>query len=115
MTGPVNDIALLAAVEVVISPPRLTSVSPVKETDLILLVEPAVLPMYPPIVIVPAPSPPVPSVKVTVSSPSVPVIFPAIVISPPPLSKVKAPFTTTLPRKFTSPEAVKDPVLPDKV
>ena len=64
---------------------------------------------------VPVPSPPVPSVSVTISSPLVPVIFPAIDILPPPLSTEKVPSTTTFPKKLTSPLVAKDPVLPERV
>ena len=115
VTGPVKAIAPSAAVEVVMSPPKLIPVSPVIDTDLMLLVLPAVLPIVPPMVMVPVPSPPVPSVRVTISSPSVPVIFPAIVISPPPLSTEKVPSTTTFPKKLTSPLVANEPVLPESV
>ena len=115
VTLPFMSIELVAAVEVVMSPPRLIPVSPVNVTDLMLLVLPAVLPIVPPIVIVPVPSPAVPSVRVTISSPFVPVIFPAIVISPPPLSTEKVPARTTFPKKLTSPLVANEPVLPESV
>ena len=93
IAGPVIVTSLLAPLVVVIFPPSLTAVSPVKATDL----TPEIVP---PIVIVPEP---VPSLKETVSVAFVADIFPEIVMSPPALSMVKAPSVTTFPKKVTVP------------
>ena len=105
VTGPFISTTPSAAVEVLISPPRLIPESPVNATDLILLVPPVAAPIVPPIVIVLVP---VPSVRVKVSDVEVPEIFPVIAIAPPALSIEKSPFMVRLPNIFTaSPEVLK--------
>ena len=99
--GPVNSIAPADAVLLlVISPERTMPLSPTRVILDALTV--------PPRVIVPDPSPAVPSVNEIISSSPVLVIFPAIVISPPPLFIENVPSTCTVPRKLTSPTVVKE-------
>ena len=93
IAGPVTVTSLLAPLVVVMLPPNLTAVSPVKATDL-------TPEMVPPITIVPEPSP---SDNETVSVALVAEIFPATVISPPLVSTENVPFVTTLPKKLTGP------------